>query len=556
MKKWILHIVLVSVLGMLAASCSQEADDPTQTSDEKVQVYFTIALDDAPASRAGEWNDNMDNDADYPAEQGTDIDNVITSLQVLLFENTTDGAFIGKVNNTFYYKKENGIYEFVGDIEIGSAAITDDSKLNCKVMVLANSEVEITDNMPNLNSTEGVLNNKSFKFTSNPSSIPMWGIKAVFNIDVKPGYRSELPDIYLLRSMAKIEVIMEATKSDGSSHTISDITLNGYNDSGYVFPTGYATIASTESMNREGVLRVKADNKESTTAFTESTKEGYKCHTIYVPEYKNLGNGATPATITVKVNGKEYTIYFKNYETNTETTPDYDIVRNHIYRFRITQVNEDIEVEYMVANWNDGSTLNYGEFTYPTYHNTIVSETAYANFINTEGAIAPTKINETPTMIYVAAEEGQIDESQAFSAWFKLNAPMGKKWTPTIINQPATEYVIRVYLGEELKYSTFANDNKQDATVLVAADEWYNIKVIPSKPLDTGVAEKIFKLGITSSLSWVKNGEVVEDSGSPMFLFINGQQNDISWQIEGKNTAGDDPTLIEIKQIEVQSASY
>ena len=44
MKRWILHIMLVGVLGMLAASCSQDADNPTHGEEgRKVQVTFTLA---------------------------------------------------------------------------------------------------------------------------------------------------------------------------------------------------------------------------------------------------------------------------------------------------------------------------------------------------------------------------------------------------------------------------------------------------------------------------------------------------------------------------------
>ena len=119
MKKWLLHMMFVCVFGMLAASCSQEADDPTQTSDGKVQISFIFSLDDAPASRATEtWGTHT------PSEVGTGIENDIDNLQVLLF--STEGSFIGEVEIAVYapINKSNGVYEFIGNISVTSSAIT------------------------------------------------------------------------------------------------------------------------------------------------------------------------------------------------------------------------------------------------------------------------------------------------------------------------------------------------------------------------------------------------------------------------------------------------
>ena len=48
MKKWLLHIMLVGMLGMLAASCSQDEEianiPSTVTPSEKVTILFTLDL--------------------------------------------------------------------------------------------------------------------------------------------------------------------------------------------------------------------------------------------------------------------------------------------------------------------------------------------------------------------------------------------------------------------------------------------------------------------------------------------------------------------------------
>lgn len=65
MKKWLLHIMLISVLGILAASCNQIIDDPTsgdcEMDTEKVQITFTLSMKAAaPDSRT--WGTDYDPD--------------------------------------------------------------------------------------------------------------------------------------------------------------------------------------------------------------------------------------------------------------------------------------------------------------------------------------------------------------------------------------------------------------------------------------------------------------------------------------------------------------
>ena len=67
-----------------------------------------------------------------------------------------------------------------------------------------------------------------------------------------------------------------------------------------------------------------------------------------------MSDGVTPSTISIQVDNKDkvYTIKHGTAGKNTE----YNIVRNHIYRFNITGVNSAVEtglnLEYMVMRWN------------------------------------------------------------------------------------------------------------------------------------------------------------------------------------------------------------
>lgn len=410
MKKGILHRLLVGMLMVvLAASCSGDAGDPVQTSgQEKVQVCFTIAMNDAPQSRSGEWDDNWDADPDYDDEAGTTIDNAINNLCVVLFS-TDNNTCYGEVQNPIYFKEgtEGNVYTFMGDISINSSAISD-GKLVCKVMVLANAGTGTIGSISD-------LGNLTFTHNGNPAEIPMWGVKTITaddNVTVTAGSRSDLGTIYLLRAMAKIEVIMADEK-----HTMQSVTLTRRNSIGYTAPYNYSNVTATELLNREA-MRIPAttvgNNVVTTGTSLNAVTTGTK-YTLYVPEYDNCSTNATPATLTVRVNGKDYTIFFKDYLTNDGEIPDYDIVRNHIYRFTITEVKEDQDVELTltVSPWNL-KTMTVDYKTEGAAKQQIAWENNAAN-ANDEVLLSAS----TP--------------SATFS--FELSAPTGGTWYATLITR-------------------------------------------------------------------------------------------------------------------------
>ena len=115
--------------------------------------------------------------------------------------------------------------------------------------------------------------------------------------------------------------------------------------------------------------------------------------------------------------------------------------------------------------------------------------------------------------------------SGAFSVWFRMSEPIGQVWTP-IVDKADTDYAIKVY--------TISGVEITDAHQWVAADTWYNIKVIPLDPANVG---DVVKFGITYRQNWMP-------SGMSMYLFINGKADEIAW-----SNSGNDPKIIEIKQI-------
>lgn len=333
-------------------------------SDEKVQVVFTVALDDPSARSRATWGDNYDNNDinDYDSAIGDDFDNYIDPDKFfvkLTLTNEKNQTNTYDVKNIAYWQQPDpnkNIYEFVGEVEVNISQTT--SYTNAKVMVYANMTPATTTGDETFATDYNTYPGTGVKY------IPMWGVQTISNLSLTPGARNMLPDIYLLRAMAKVEVIMA-----NNEYEISNIKLNHYNTMGYCLPEGWdeTTTAATTDLELENVIRPLTNKRETNESFTESTVNGFQCFTIYVPEYRNIAPDSqtivTPSTITVTIGDKDYNIVFKKYANGSATDDAYNIVRNHIYRYTITAVNtskpiNEFEITYMVTDWNEVTDLD------------------------------------------------------------------------------------------------------------------------------------------------------------------------------------------------------
>ena len=370
MKNWFLHILLLAGLfGMLTTSCCQDEvlEEVVESRSEKLQVYFTLNLGENSMNSRTTW-EGYDNDETNPeGEIGTDLENLVDDIQVLLFTND-DNTFLGEVSITAFYPTEGDshLYKFYGELPTlptGKSIMNANKYLNCKIMVLANCSVDPSD-ITGTTTINTLLEAATFNFNGNPSLIPMWGVLKVTPDDKvlmhENGFPNPLPDIYLLRAMAKVEVIMKDTE-----HAITSIAVENYNDTGYCVPAGYGEATDTRELVRNDVFRATSDINSRASSFianesvvTENDKT-YKCYTIYVPEYKNMEGTsavANPSRIAIQVDGKTDKTYYIYYGTAGKET-EWNIVRNHIYRYTITAVNTAVDVhltlEYMVMDWTN-----------------------------------------------------------------------------------------------------------------------------------------------------------------------------------------------------------
>ena len=465
MKNWFLHILLLAGLfGMLTTSCSQEIEDLEQDVDNgRVQLNFTIVLDDdAPASRTWETNENA------TASNATSAENAVNSLQILLFK--SDGSeYYGTLENVQYFSvhSQDKIYEIQGSIPLDAddVLISTESgidKLNCKIMALANCSVTIAKGTE-MAAVLSTLNAKTFNtsdiYTTSAglkAGIPMWGITTVSGLSVTHNFATPLnKDIYLLRSMAKIEVTLsDDTWNNG--YRISSATLDKYNAQGYVVPAFPGTTTGTFStmdmdnlkvlnettaLSLEGVLRAKQELAYPTGETTTPSVLGFKATTanrtfvIYVPEY---ADAASQGTLEISLDfGNNDVRTFKHgaYTSGAYSNTAWDVVRNHYYKYTVT-VN-DGGLQCMVQDWVwNQEMLEYEDF---------VSVEDRISIIESAGTLTDEEKGEThvqmksKTLTYTTADE-KTETKTVYMAQlkFKIQTPTGYQWRASLIQDDMT----------------------------------------------------------------------------------------------------------------------
>ena len=348
MKTTSLHIAFAALLSLLSlASCSRNDEVAVAEGEEgKVYVTLTLSINGEEAGSRATWEDN-----DNP-EDGNEWENTIDDLQILIYD--ANNNYVGKVEDLIQLL--DGRY---------SGTLSSDAEwtgnTNYKIMAFANCpSIDDPSNISTLDYTR-----------ANVSYIPMWGVTtAQFNLT--PGVSEDIGSIDLLRAMAKVEVFMDA-----EGYIIDNISVDKSNPQGYCLPNGYNSVSETDRLDMEG--ETPASFNPYTSGTPESKAEDGQ-HYIYLPEYDN---STKPAKIQVTVNGETYELEFKDYENGApKEGTQYDIVRNHIYRYTITGVNDGkLIIKYKAMPW-ELVTSEIGYAPQPMTTNPFSNEDDYAEFIS------------------------------------------------------------------------------------------------------------------------------------------------------------------------------
>lgn len=332
--KGILEASLWSMVCSLLAACNvwEDAADVSGSDDaQSVEVRFRIALGSEAATRLTETE-----------AAGTGWENYIAmeegDFRFLLFN--TAQLYIGQLTilsiepvDDSAYPQE---YEVTGSME---QPVSD-----FKLMVLANWG---NTNYPALTTATTMADvcGTTYTYTytqpfipSQTLRIPMYGVRTYTNQTFVPNLSKDLGTIDLLRAMAKVEVVNAIQGA-----TMTGVKLNRYHTTGMCAPSGMynQTTYSTE-------VHLALDSPSEASIDFGSTAAGSRL--IYVPEYDNTSSGTTPATIALTLNGRAYTLYFKDYESGQP----FNLLRNHHYKFTIVGFSErDYTLEYIVDDYTD-----------------------------------------------------------------------------------------------------------------------------------------------------------------------------------------------------------
>ena len=449
------------------------ADQPSDTTTP-VQIGFTLTTGDV-SSRVTE-----------EPEAGTGYENYIDikggDFRILLFD-ATDDTYLTTFEPTSIRPADNTEYPQTYYVE-GELSETYDN--NFKLVILANWE-----NYPELSAAstiESVCNDAASIFTytapftpSATQRIPMYGVKLCTET-LRPDLLTDLGQVDLLRAMAKIQVTCNA-----EGFELSEVKLHRYNTSGYCAPTGVDKDTATDWKYEENavcnhVTHIPANSvSEVSLAFTDTeTEDGF---IIYVPEFDNKTNTEERSYIEVSlihtddkstVNLEETNIYFCLYdEENGTPTPntDFNIVRNHWYKYDITNVDDgELIFQYRVMKWNvESSAIGWNATaTLAAWNSDNPKE---PNF--TDATVG----DEEAVLCYVANprynsdRNGLVEGKSSYAGfYFQLKEPKGAVWKAHL-----SDPNFRFGTG---KYDFEGTDDKFCASTGIAREEPYQIQIM------------------------------------------------------------------------------
>ena len=367
------------------ASCVNDEEGPClPDSNGKMQVYFTLALPDNAQTRA--WGDQDPNKWIEGENKDNDIE--ISSLKMLVFDNA--GKFKALLSDLTYLPKEKEsvpyektVYECVGILPNVFQPSENAEENKYKFVLFANCK-DVPSSPKDLAALSSIAFNPevtTFHTQANKNKIPMWGVLAA-ELEFKLGQRQNLGTLTLLRAMSKVTVALTPKKNqegkmDGFDQ-ISSVEVVNYNEEGFVVPDGYADVDNTISLAEECINDKPNSSQPENQFIIEGTPETKEL-TFYLLEYKNSAANEDNQVKLIVTLGKTKTnedgtktvgetrkfdfapIKFCTYddESGAPSGAPFDIVRNHYYKFNITEVVGGLYVVPTVANWNNAPELEY-----------------------------------------------------------------------------------------------------------------------------------------------------------------------------------------------------
>ena len=414
MKIRFISYLTIVLAALLLGACNSIMDDEVcadQPSDTTtpVQIGFTLTTGDV-SSRVTE-----EPEAGTGRENYIDIAN--NNFRILLFK--TDNTYLTalKVNRITQTGNDGTTYYVEGELD---KAYTD-----FKLVVLANWET-YADNWTSETTIADVCEatySYSSSFNIDNDLIPMYGVQTYSDVEFRADLLTQLTDeIDLLRAMAKIEVTCSAPDIE-----LTDVTLHNYNTSGMCAPkkiynnTAAWDVDTETNCSHEIHLPVGITPNEKSLPF----KKVDESYIIYVPEFDNTDVTKSFISVSLERNSTPVVlenpyIFFGEYNDGTlKDNTDFDIVRNHYYKYTIANVDDGIKLQLEVMPWE------HEEWT-----------VEWSKSYDFE-CVLPDEIQGTGDeayypIVYTTTNDPQ-NENDIF-IHFALNGPAGTRWVASLDN--------------------------------------------------------------------------------------------------------------------------
>jgi hypothetical protein len=521
--------LLVLICGVLSVSCIFDTEQcitqiPTHpvVLEGEHTISFTIGFDTS-TTRVECDTTNYAVPFDYHIDPGT--------LRVMLTD--TENNAIGEIERLYIWptNEKQTEFEFTGKLPDG--LVFDPAEPKYKLFALVNAPAEAIDREFTL------YHHQRLDPRNEGSSIPMWGVMTVDLSPILSVPNYKIPNaLWMLRSAAKIEVQLSQDLKDKGTE-ITSATMKYYNVEGYVAPADWHSFSDTHEVDCEEAINVYRHAAVNLPLIKDEATGDYY---VYMPEYDNqhYPGERNKISLTMVHNGEEVVfedvISFCDYSNGAIVeNSDYNIVRNHIYRFTIRSIaGSSLVLEYKVADWTtedwgDGQDYEEHDLSYPTYHNPVVPY----EFLSLNGTEQTNYvISKQPTMHY---NPGNWEEG-GFHCYFQILAPNNVGWKPVFMGSKEN-YQIRVYhLNNKLEEGTeaifdSAVAGKQGNIGECGAGEWYHIVIFPLS--NDGADSTEIEFGISYYQAW---------TDQYINLYVNGEYGNIRWPNSGSN-----PKLINIR---------
>lgn len=500
----------IFILGCLVGSltgCNEE--DRTPLSGERmVQVQLDVHTRAVDASTG------------TPTAEESDLH----SLRIYAFDNS--GQQVGHLNLTDGLDTSNPL---LMDLKIKA----EPTEQSLRFYAVANEGAMSTpgnEKTLDANTSETELKNFTFTLLKTPTSdngLPMFATDEVTintgntSLRTESGHEghytlNEKVNFELERPVGKLGVF--AAKVEGETETLTvtgaKILKEGTRMRNYLFPQTDEVLKQIVSKEAEiNLALVTGGNVNKALSENISDEErknpGNYTPLLEVPFYPfETPWGSTSWDTPGDERGAVLQIDYQfGDKTNTGLVYLPRIERNHYYAICCLMRNSGkITVEYVVADWNDGGNYEL-DFAYPTYFPIEPMEGAdYSQ----------------PTVYY--NPDPDSDEG-TFKARFRLTAPEGQEWQPTLLNATPADYEITVYQSGEQ-----GMQKVEPPYVASSSDYVIKIRALKSENVDRKV-----ELGIGYIPRW--------DPGDMSLLQINWASGKTIWG------GSDDPEKIVISQI-------